>query len=362
MQASRRMRACALWVADSSGKQLGKGTREVRPIHTLLLVACLSIAHLGAAQSTPDQGPPPTSKLGTSLGPTAFVQYGGNSFNMGAITALTVNVGYDFTSHIGGDIGLPLYSSRSPFSLVNDKDWRYTTVIGSPYIDLRYTTKTTSGVNMVSVLTLSGGTRSVRTYSTGRGIVDWYNHFDRSYELTVVPVVVTPFVNFGAATGTFDRAVLATPYNVARPYQTLGALGDGEAGASFTFRKRYKLNGSIYGLAPVGSQKVFSRLVAPDSLIAADDFSPTSGLPAHGRYWNDFYETGGAVFGNTEYNGGPARIARDNGYSAWLEVTRFKHVSIEIGYTRSVHYAYDSGFIMIKYDLSRFLRSVTTGE
>jgi hypothetical protein len=93
----------------------------------------------------------------------------------------------------------------------------------------------------------------------------------------------------------------------------------------------------------MGPQKVFSRLVSPDSLLASDG--------AHDRYFDAAFETIG-----------PSKIARDNGYSAWLEVTRFRNLSIEVAYTRSVHYAYDSAFIMLKYDLTSLLRNLTTGE
>jgi hypothetical protein len=290
-----------------------------------------------------------------------MVQVAGSAFNMGFVSSETLNLGYDFTPKIAFDIGLPLYTTRTPFSVVSKADWRYTTILGSPYLDVRYTKKYSSAT-LTSVLSVSGGTRSVRTYSTGRAIADWYNHLERPYEMTTIPVVVTPFVNFGAASGTFDRTVFSSLWNVSRPYQTLGGLADGEAGATFTFHKHYRLGGSYYGVAPFGKQKVFSRLVAPDSLVAAEDFEPTTGLPSHHRWWNDYYETTGAQFGSTTYGGAPSYVARDNGYTGWLEVFGHKHLSVEVGYSRSVHYEYGSTILMIKYDLSHFLRSVTTGE
>lgn len=325
----------------------------MRPIYTLLLVT-LFVAHVGAAQSTPDTNAPAPApgaeNLASTIGPTAFVQIAGNSSSMGAVASYTFDLGYNLTSKIGADIGVPLYTTRTPFPLTTTSDWRYTTILGAPYIDLRYTTQR-SGLNITSILTASIGYNSVKIYSCGRVVADFYNHIDHTYDVLNL-ATFTPFINFGEATGTMDRAVMPSPYNVARPYETLGYIASGEAGGNFGFRKHYKLGGSIYGLAPQGPQKVFSRLVSPDSLLAS--------YPTHNRFWDAYFETGGEYVDT--YGAGPSRISRDNGYSAWLEVTRFKNLSIEVAYTRSVHYAYDSAFIMIRYDFTKLLRNLTIGE
>jgi len=310
------------------------------------------MAPLGAAQSTPDQKVPAGEKQPSPTGPTAFVQFVGNSTPMGAVTTWDLDFGYTLTSHIGMDVGWPLYVVRSPYSLVTDKDWRYTTIMGTPYLDVRYTT-TRSGVNLTSILTGAFGMSSLRTFSTGRTVADWYNHVDHQYRVVRSSLTFTPFVNFGAANGSYDRMVMGSPYNLARPYETLGFLGNGEAGGSFKLLKHYSIGGSAYGVAAVGRQKVFSRTVNPDSLLG--------GNTTYNRYWNAYFETSSSTFGGTP-GGGPSYIARDNGYSGWLEVTRFRNLSIEVAYSRSVHYAYDSAFIILKYDLTSLLRNLTTGE
>jgi hypothetical protein len=321
---------------------LEKGTREVRPIYTLLLVTLLT-AHLGAAQSTPNpQAPAPEEKQLSPTGPTAFVQFAGNSTPLGAVTTWDFNLGYNFTPHIGADIGLPIYTVRSPFSIVTTADWRYTTIVGTPYVDVRYTT-TRYGVNLTSILTGAIGLNSIRTFSTGRTVADWFNHFDREYQVIGSSLTFTPFLNFGGGNGSFDRVVMARPYNICRPYESLGFIGNGEVGGTIKLLQNYRIGGSAYAFAPAGPQKVFSRLVSPDSLLAGDG--------SHERYFDAAFETIG-----------PSKIARDNGYSGWLEVTRFRNLSIEVGYTRSVHYAYDSAFVMLKYDLTSLLRNLTTGE
>ena len=120
----------------------------------------------------------------------------------------------------------------------------------------------------------------VKTYSNGRMAVDWFNHLDRNYQILNYDVTFTPFLNFGAGTGTVDRQVMPRPYELARPYETLGYIGNGEVGGAFTIKKDYRLEGSAYGLSPVGPQKVYSRLVSPDNLLGGDGH--------HNRFWDEY--------------------------------------------------------------------------
>ena len=80
----------------------------------------------------------------------------------------------------------------------------------------------------------------------------------------------------------------------------------------------------------------------------------------HNRYWDQFFETGGQLV-NT-YGSGPSRIARDNGYGAYLEVSRFKNVDRPARLYESVHYDYGSAFIMLRYNFTGILRNLTVGE
>ena len=328
----------------------------MRLIYTFLLFAFL-MAQFGMAQATPDQKPATPEKTASasdssdSTGPTAFVQAEGNHSNMGTVLTYDFDIGYRFNSHVSADIGLPLYTTRTPFSIISTADWRDTTIIGAPYIDIRYDTKR-NRTNITTMLTGAGGINMVKTYSNGRMTVDWFNHFDRNYQILNYDAVFTPFLNFGAGTGTVDRQVMARPYELARPYETLGYIGNGEAGAAFTIKKNYRLEGSLYGLSPVGPQKVYSRLVAPDNLLGGDGH--------HNRFWDEFFETGGEYV-NT-YGSGPSRIARDNGYGVYLSISKYKNVTVMLGYTMSVHYDYGSSFIMLRYNFTGLLRNLTVGE
>ncbi|MBZ5565017.1 MAG: hypothetical protein LAP13_21680 [Acidobacteriia bacterium] len=261
-----------------------------------------------------------------TTGPVAFVQVQSNTTPLGGVFILDADVGYAFTPHFTLEGGVPLIFDRSPFSEVTTKDWRWTTwLLGDPYVDIRYSRKPFGG-NFMTVLT---GTFPVsnpqRVFTTGRFNGDWFNHLDKSFKW------FTPFLNAGASNGTVNRFIMPRPYNLARPYQTLGFMSDFEGGASFRLAHGFSIGGSAYALVPGGPQKVFSRLVAPDFALAGDG--------AHNRYFDSAFETVG-----------PSRIARDNGYSGWLEVARIKHVNLQVGYTHSVHYAYDSLTVMFNFD------------
>jgi hypothetical protein len=323
-------------------------------------------AQFGMAQATPPT-PDKTDKTAVASadepGPTAFVQAEGNYFNMGIVTTYVFDLGYKFSPKVSADIGLNLYTTRTPFPIVTTTDWRYTTILGAPYLDVRYDTKR-DRTNITSILTLSAGTNMVKTYSDGRATVDWFNHFDRNYQVSNYDVLFTPFLNLEAGTGTVDRQVFPRPFEIARPYETLGNIGTGEIGASFTYKKKYKLEGSAYGLAPVGPQKVYSRLVSPDNLLGWCCSTEVNGVQTnedHNRWWDRYFETGGQYISNT-YGAGPSRIAKDNGFGGDLEVTRWKNISVELGYTRSVHYDYGSSFIMLRYNFTGILRNLTIGE
>jgi hypothetical protein len=309
------------------------------------------------AQSTPDQksaAPDKTSSSSDnpdSTGPTAFVQIEGNHHNMGDVLTYDFDIGYKINAHTSVDIGVPLYSTRTPFSIVATHDWRDTTIIGAPYIDIRYDTKRNK-TNITTILTGAAGFNMVKTYSNGRMTVDWFNHFDRNYQIMNFDTVFTPFLNLGAGTGTVDRQVMPRPYELARPYETLGNIGNGEVGGAFTFKKFYRLEGSAYGLSPVGPQKIYSRLVSPDNLLGGDGH--------WGRYWDEFFETGGELI--NAYGAGPSRISRDNGYGMYLSVSKFKNFTVDLGYTRSVHYGYGSAFLMLRYNFTGILRNLTVGE
>jgi hypothetical protein len=262
------------------------------------------------------------------------------------------DIGYGFTDHFSADVGLPVIFTRSPFTPVLTHDYYWSALLGEPYVDVKYT-NTRHEVIYTSVLT---GTIPVgnedKIYATGRFGVDWFNHIEEPWGH------LTPFFNFGASNGAVSRFIMPRPYSTARPYETLGFLGDGEAGLQYNFSKgRAKgmsLGVSAYGLAPAGSQKVYSRIVFPYSSLAGDG--------RHNRYYDSTFETTSSwvVINSTLQPTvvSNSRLARDNGFSGWLDVKRWHNLDVQLAYTRSMHYDLDVYTATFTFDARDLIRSV----
>lgn len=281
-------------------------------------------------------------------GLTSFVQLQGTSTPLGLVTSLDTNIGYNFTPNFGADIGLPFFLVRSPFTPYSDRNWSWSALWGDPYIDLHYRTER-SRVEWVTVLTGTIPASSPeRIFTTGRFGVDWFNHVEGKFR------EFTPFVNFGAANGTVNRYYMPRPYSMARPYQTLGLISDFEGGASFQVRPGLRIGASAYALVPGGPQTVFSRLVAPGSSIVGDY--------DHNRHFYHAFQTKSQTYldGDEDNPYLGSGIARDNGFSAWVEIGKGRKATLLIGYTRSVHYAYDALNVSLNFNTTSLIRYLTT--
>lgn len=299
-----------------------------------VLIATILIPFWAFAQEQPEPKAPPAVQ---AQGPTAYVEVQGHwTRHLGLVTSLDTNLGYQLNDHLGADVGLPILFVRSPFSLVTTHDYVWTNLLGDAYLDVHYT-RTFSAARITSVLTGAFPVASsTRIYSTGRIQVDWFNHIETKNRIKGF----LPFVNLGVANGTIDRFYMPRPYSTDRLYQSLGFIADFEGGIGYRFRRHYEIGVSGYALAPSGTQKVFSRLLAPTS--------PIVGNGSHNRVFNTAFETTG-----------PSLIARDNGYSGWVDVTRWQNIDLLVGYTHSIHYAFNSVTLTVKFDGTSLLRELT---
>jgi hypothetical protein len=348
---------------------------------TALFVAFLLPLVGGAQTSTPGEPAPQaqSGSTGTSPSPTdtqatgwiGFAQVQSSHNILGTVLVYDADAGYALTEHFAVSIGIPLIMTRSPFSPVTNHDYHWTTLIGSPYLDVKYT-NTFQNTKFISLLTGKiPATNEDRTFSTGRFGVDWFNHLEKEWG------GLTPFLNFGASNGAVDRFNMPRPYSEARPYQSLGFLADFEGGVEFKrsrgFAKGIGIGGSGYVLVPAGPQKVFSRYVVPYSTLGGDG--------QHFRYFDANFETKdpsqaptiqtlaltagsgtfdgcSAVSGVVSCRGGRSSIARDNGFSGWLDVTRGHPIDVQFGYTRSIHYHLDTYTVTINFDARSLIKSL----
>lgn len=305
-------------------KRYGSGRLLWVAFMVVMGLPCLGMAQSQAPAPAPPPAPAPVKSEPTpqSTFPDviAFAEYQGSSSSLGMVMSVDADLGYQFNDRWGAEMGLPLFFVRSPFSPVVNHDYLWGRGIGEPYVDVRYT-RPYHKAYITSILT---GTIPVantsRIYGTGRFGVDWFNHLEQHWGN------FTPFLNLDASNGAVDRFVMPRPYTEARPYQSLGFLSDYEGGVDYTFHKGllrgFGLGGSGWDLLPAGPQKVFSRFVLQYSTLAGDGH--------HNRDFDSAFETVG-----------PSTIDRDNGYSGWIDITRWHPFDLQLGYTHSEHYYLD---------------------
>ena len=89
------------------------------------------------------------------------------------------------------------------------------------------------------------------------------------------------------------------------------------------------MGASAYGILPAGQQTVFSRVAH-------------GAAPQHGR-----------VFEGNQQTTGSADIAKDNGFSMWLNASPGRVVEVEVGFTRSMHYDLNSVSFMVRLNLKQ---------
>lgn len=261
---------------------------------------------------------------------TFYVQFVGSSNTLGQVMKLDASAGYNFNKFIGLDFGIPVYAVRASATSTAPES-QSNTGIGDAYVDVRLTVSSPV-VNFASMLTGRAPTGDTGTgFSTGRATFDWSNHFDRAFGR------IRPFANVGVANTISDTHFFT------RPFTSLGLVGHFEGGMSYRFWRFARVGASAYDILPTGQQRIFSKLVRRETSGAG---SP-GGMSGRRR---------GGVFENASETVGGADIARDNGYSAWLDASPVSELVLEIGYTRSVHYDLNTVFFGVGINVGSLVR------
>lgn len=273
----------------------------------VVIILVLVVAGSAFAQSSPKAA----AQDGTGF--TSYAEFGGTSNSEGQIYELTTSVGYDFNSHFGADLGVPFYFIRASSSAGGTS----TNGLGNPSVDVRFKILSPA-VNFGSTLTgFAPVGDSKKGLSTGRGTFDWTNHFDHSFSS------LKPFADIGVA-----NTIVGTRMFI-RPYTTLGFNAHFQGGATYDIWKFFSVGASGYDILPSGQQTVFSRF-------------------AHGAGGQH-----GRVFETNQQTTGSADIAKDNGFSTWVEASPGRVVDLQLGFTRSMHYDLDSVSFMIGFNLKQ---------
>ncbi len=241
---------------------------------------------------------------GQDTGFTSYVEFGGTTNSDGQVYELDSNVGYTFTQHFGMDLGVPFYFVNASSSTTGATSG---SGVGNPSVDLRWK-YLHPAVNFASVVTGSAPLGDSKLgLSTGRATFDWTNRFDRTFSQ------VTPFLETGFSNTTSDSRLFV------RPYTTLGLNTHFRGGAEVDVWKSLGVGAAGYDILPFGNQTFFSRATRKQTI-------------------------------------GPADIARDNGFSTWLDASLTPYLDAELGYTRSVHYDLNSVSFSLGLNVGHLLR------
>jgi hypothetical protein len=281
-----------------------------------LLILTIIFSCLTCAQNQPK--PAATDNTGW----TSYVQFVGTSNADGQVFQAQTSAGYSFTERFGMDFGLPVYFVHASSSNAGGVSGHG---VGNPWVDLRYkvlTPRLNYGIMLTGSAPLGDSKLGL---STGRATFDWNNRVERTF------APLTPFLEAGLANSIADSRLFL------RPYTTLGMNAHFQAGTNINVWKRVSVGASLYDIAPFGNQTVFSRVTGASG-------APNNPGASHGRN-----------FQATQQTTGTSAIARDNGFSTWLDAGLSRYLDAEIGFTRSVHYDLNSVSFAFGFNLGRLL-------
>jgi len=252
-----------------------------------------------------------------SRGFTLYERFQGSSNTLGLVTRLDTTIGYNWNRYFAVDAGIPVYFVRPSDATTSAVGATAGNGIGNAYAELRLTFSNPA-VNVASTLTGTAPTGdSSRGFSTGHATVDWNNHFERTLRR------LTPFANLGLANTVSDTVFFV------RPFSSQGFIMHLEGGASYSLSRFLSAGASAYAIVPSGEQTIYSKLVTPGKNALSNQGRGT------GRGRQGVFETASVTQGTAE-------IARDNGFTVFLQAHPSALLELQAGYTRSIHYALDT--------------------
>jgi hypothetical protein len=254
----------------------------------------------------------------------------GTSDTLGAVTKLNTTAGYKFSRHFELDAGVPFYFVHA-FSSATATGLSSGNGVGDPSLILQFSFSG-SATSFVSSIT---GTAPVgdtaKGLSTGRATVDWNNY------LEFTAGRITPYANLGLANSISDTRFFT------RPFTSLGKVAHFEGGADVQIWRALSVGASAYADAPIGQQKVFSKL------IKRGQAGTTGQSTGRGQKRG--------VFENQSLTVGEASIARDNGGSAWLDLSSGGVADFQVGFSRSVEYDLNSVFFSVVLNMGKWIHA-----
>jgi hypothetical protein len=293
-----------------------------------LFSACLALAVHSFAQTSSSSA---SANKETERGFTELETFQGTVNSGAQVLKLDSTLGYDFNSHFGMFVGLPVYMAHLSSTTTTVGTTTTTTTgtnhrgIGNAYLGFDFRAPN-STLDYSSALTFGAPTGNTKKgLSTGRATFDWDNRFEHEFSR------LTPFFEGGVSNTVPDSRLLT------RSFTSLGVVTHLQEGAEFKLFERLGVNGAAYQIVPFGNQKIFSKLVGTGQTSTGTGKKPP------------VFETAAEVSGNG--------ITRENGFMTWVDFSPASVWDAEIGYTRSMTYGLNGFIFNLQLNVGKMLRS-----
>src|SRR5215469_6571785 len=230
----------------------------------------------------------------------------------GQFAAVDTDLGYDFSRHVGMDIGIPVYFIRPT---VAGQPHQWNNQLGDPYLDVRFTADNHI-LNYATIITTSIPAHATGAFSTGHVGIDWFNHFDHPISR------FKPFVNAGVANGIINTSQLSLsqPFRTFHLLRTSGFIAEAEGGTDFRVWRKVRVGSSFYALEPGGTQTLAGQPVNSSTV------TPTAALLTH-----------------------------DRGFSSWVRLLSSRYVYTQVGYNHSLKLDQDAATVTFGFDVTHIL-------
>lgn len=266
-----------------------------------------------------------------NTGFTSSVEFGGSAGSGEHVLKLDTDAGYNFSQHVGVNFGVPFYfAGGSTTSTTGGKTSYSSSGIGAPHaaVVLNFANPSVNYTTAGTVFFPAGDT--THGLSSGQTSFDWNNRFEHAFGR------VTPFGEAGISNTMVDTR----QFN--RPYTTHGNNAHLLGGLGVDLTDKINWGASVYDIAPWGTQTVYSRTVAHQSGAAAVSTTKAQN--------NRFFAQNGVTTGTAD-------IAKDDGFSTWVDLSPSPVVEIEVGYTRSVRQSLNEVSFGVKVDVAKLAKS-----
>jgi len=265
--------------------------------------------------------------------PLLFASLSGTSGDSVWVFKLDTTTGYRFNRHFEITAGLPVYFVQVSDGTFDD-DISSKSGIGNFYVNLRVMAESSGFYYSSSLRGTAPTGNEEEGFSSGRATFDWNNYFEYSTGKWA------PFVSAGIANSISDTHFFT------RPFTSLGLVGQFEGGLLFDPTWWVGFGGSAYAVVPSGDQKIYSRLVgSSESMMDSPNSEGSESANRRRRAFEDAH-----------YTVIEADIARDHGFSGWIDMYPLPDVALEFGYSRSVSYEYNTFFFSARFDLAGMIR------